>query len=288
MKTSAPKQLCLPLPPMPQKLYRFQPACIPGDDRLSGLRNGEIWFSDPASFNDPFDLNPSIKNLLETRWCGAPEFNEAMRKALSCLLATSDMYESALFLDSALANELQAWAGDDFEYEDDWDTRLISAIKARIAQFGVVCLTSQWDSRLMWAHYANSGQGFCIEYEVDWGKQQPDFRYVPVQYVSEPPQLCITEAMFTPHQFLYRVLATKHADWAYEQEIRLVCLKSNGQSVKVDPHFVRITGLIAGYAMSDPMRSRLKHTAEQLGAQAMTMTTLHAGRLSKHPLFSAA
>lgn len=181
-----------------------------------------------------------------------------------------------------MANELQAWAGDDFEYEDDWDTRLISAIKARIAQFGVVCLTSQWDSRLMWAHYADEGKGFCIEYEVDWGKQQPDFRYVPVQYISEAPQLCITEAMFTPHQFLYRVLATKHADWAYEQEIRLVCLTGKGQNVKIDPKFVRITELIAGYAMPEPMQLHLKQTAERLGAKATTMTTRHPGHLSKY------
>lgn len=286
MKMSEPKQLCLPLPPMPQKLYRFQPACIPGDDRLSGLRNGEIWFSDPASFNDPFDLNPSIKNLLETRWCGAPEFTKAMRKALSDLLETSGMYKGALFMNAALADEFHAWASEEFEYDSDWDTRLISAIKARIAQFGVVCLTPQWDSRLMWAHYANNGQGFCIEYEVDWGKQQRDFRYVPVQYMSEAPELCITEAMFTPHQFLYRVLATKHADWAYEQETRLVCLTSKGQNVKVDPNFVRITGLIAGYAMSTPMQLHLKQTAVRLGAQAMTMTTRHPGRFLTKPLLS--
>lgn len=266
------------------KLYRFQSTAQIDIARLNSMKNGKIWFSDPAKFNDPFDLNPNIKNLLEDRWCSAPEFNTAMRKALFCLLQNPAMYKGALFLDSALADEFQAWTSEDFVHEHDWDTRLISAIKTRIAQFGVVCMTPQWDNRLMWAHYANSGQGFCIEYEVDWGKQQPDFRYVPVQYTSEPPELCITEAMFTPHQFLYRVLATKHADWAYEQEIRLVCLTSKGQNVEVDPNFVRITKLIAGYAMPEPMRWHLKQTAERLGVEAMEMVTRQHRRFFMQPL----
>lgn len=261
------------------KLYRFQSATLIDSACLKNIKNGEIWFSDPAKFNDPFDLNPNINNLLQERWSSVPEFITAMRKALSCLLENPDMYQGALFMNSALADETRAWTSEDFAQELDWDTRLISAIKARIAQFGVVCMTPQWDNRLMWAHYANSGQGFCIEYEVDWGKQQPDFRYVPVQYTSNPPQLCITEAMFTPHQFLYRVLSTKHADWAYEQEIRLVCLTSKGQSVEVDPNFVRITKLIAGYAMPEDMRLQLKQTAERLGVEAWKLTIRPSGRL---------
>lgn len=270
----------------PRKLYRFQPVCLPGDDRLSKLQSGEVWFSDPANFNDPFDLNPNIKNLLKDRWCDKPEFNTAMRKALSCLLANPAMYQGALFLDSTLVSEFQAWVGEDFEYEPAWDTRLRNAIQSRISQYGVVCLTPHWNSRLMWAHYANSGQGFCIEYEVDWGKQTPDFRYVPIQYTSEPSELCITEAMFTPHQFLYRVLATKHADWAYEQEVRLVCLTDKGKNVKVDPEFLRITKLIAGDAMPKPMQLHLKTTAELLGVEAMKLSTRHHGRLSMASLDS--
>jgi hypothetical protein len=262
---------------MTEKLYRFQPVCIPGDDRLSGLKNGEIWFSDPAKFNDPFDLRPNIKNLLPDRWCNEPEFNAAMRKALGYMMKNPAMYQGALFLDPALVAEFQAWAGDDFEDESGWDIRLRTAVQARISHFGVVCLTPQWDNRLMWAHYANSGHGFCIEYEVDLCQQQPDFRYVPVLYSSQTPELCITEAMFTPHQFLYRVLATKHADWAYEQEVRLVCLTDKGKHVKVEPKFVRMTGLVAGYAMPEPLQSHLKQTAERLNVNAMRMTTRHQG-----------
>jgi len=267
-----------------RKLYRYQPTTIPGDDRLNQLQKDEIWFSDPAKFNDPFDLKPRIRNLVPDRWCEAPGFDAAMRRALTALLADPVMYQGALFIDPALADEFQAWAADDAGYEQLWDERLRNAIEKRIAQFGVVCLTPQWDSRLMWAHYASNGQGFCIEYEVDGFKNDQDVRYVPVQYASEIPELCLSEAMFTPHQFLQRVMATKHADWAYEQEVRLVCLSGKAQKVKLNENFVRMTGLIAGHAMSKPLRAHLKETAARLEVKASGVTTRFHGSFHMEPL----
>lgn len=218
------------------------------------------------------------------RWCDAPEFNAAMRRALAALLADPAMYQGALFIDPALVNEFRAWTADDTGHEQAWEARLKNAIEKRISQFGVVCLTPQWDNRLMWAHYADQGQGFCIEYEIDWGCQSEDVRYVPVQYTSEIPELCLSEAMFTPHQFLYRVLATKHSDWAYEQEVRLVCLTGKAQNVKQDPNFVRMTGLIAGHAMSEPLREHLKETAVRLGVEAWKANTRFRGRFHMEPM----
>ncbi len=261
-----------------RQLYRFQPIPKACNDRLSSLKDGEVWFSDPAKFNDLLDMKPNIRNLVLDRWCDEPQFTTARRCALACLLANPAMYQGALLIDPALLRVFQDWVADRCDEEWNWDQRLSAAIETRIAQFGVVCLTPQWDSRLMWAHYANDGQGFCIEYEVDWGKQQPNFRYVPVVYASETPSFCISEAMFTPHQFLQRVMASKHSDWAYEQEVRLVCLNAKGQYVKVDPEFVRITALIAGYAMPCGMQSKLQQVANHLRVESKRMVPRSNGQ----------
>lgn len=258
---------------MSLKLYRFQPVFVPGDDRLSSLKKNEVWFSDPARFNDPFDLRPNTKDLVPARWSDSEEFTSARRKALALLLADANAYQGALFLDSDLTTEFQAWADDGAGDEWDWEGRLNAAINARISQFGVVCLTPRLDNLLMWAHYANNGQGFCIEYEVDWGHQSTDIRYVPVQYSSAVPELCFSEAMFTPHQFLQRVMASKHSDWAYEQEVRLVCLNAKGKSIELDPSFVCMTRLIAGYAMPEPLQAHLKQSATRLEVEARRMQT---------------
>lgn len=88
---------------MPRKLYRYQPITVPGDDRLSQLKKDEVRFSDPARFNDPFDLKPRIRNLVLDRWCDAPGFDAAMRRALATLLADPAMYQGALLIDPPLA-----------------------------------------------------------------------------------------------------------------------------------------------------------------------------------------
>ncbi len=262
---------------MKQKLYRFQPICVPGSDRLSSLKMNEVWFSDPTSFNDPFDLRPNIRDLVPDRWSDNEDFMLARRKALASLLADGNAYQGALFIDPALMDEFQAWISDETNDELDWDCRLRAAIGTRIAQFGVVCLTPRLDNLLMWAHYANNGQGFGIEYEVDWGHQSQDIRYVPVQYSSNVPELCFSEAMFTPHQFLQRVIASKHSDWAYEQEIRLVCLNGKGKSIELPTNFARMTSLIAGYAMPLPLQEHLIQTATKLGVEARRMKTSEWG-----------
>ena len=264
-----------------RKLYRFQPISGPDNDRLNQLKKDEVWFSDPAKFNDPFDLRPAVKNLVPDRWCEKSTFAGSMRRALGNLLENALMYQGAHLVDQALMSEFQAWAGDHAEDELDWDTRLLRAIESRIAQFGVVCLTPQWDNRLMWAHYANEGKGYCVEYEVDWFKQTGDVRYVPVHYMSETPELCVSEAMFAPHQFLQRVMASKHVDWAYEHEIRLVSLSRKGQSVALDENYVRMTGLVAGYAMHEPLRAHLKRVAELLEVDAMEIKVRQRGNFHK-------
>lgn len=264
------------------KLYRFQPVCVPGDDRLSSLKKNEVWFSDPAKFNDPFDLRPNIRDLVPGRWCESEGFTLARRRALASLLSDANAYQGALFIDPALMSEFQAWVNDEANDELDWNLRLRAAVEARIAQFGVVCLTPRLDNLLMWAHYANNGQGFCIEYEVDWDEQyqSPSIRYVPVQYSSAVPELCLSESMFTPHQFLPRVIASKHSDWAYEQEVRLVCLNGKAKSIEPDPRFVRMTGLIAGYAMPAPLLEHLKGAANRLDVGASCMKTSPWGCIS--------
>lgn len=269
---------------MKQKFYRFHSICVPGDDRLSSLKKHEVWFSDPARFNDPFDLRPNIRDLVIDRWCHKPGFTSARRKALASLLADEDAYRGARFIDADLMHCFQAWVSDEEEHESNWDLRLPAAIAARIAQFGVACLTPQWDNRLMWAHYADDGRGFCIEYEVDWTCPMDEVLYVPVQYVSQVPELCLSEAMFTPHQFLHLVLASKHSDWAYEREVRLVWLHGKGKSLAMKEQFVKMTKLIAGYSMPEPLQGHLKQTAQRLGVEPMKLTLSPRGELRDDPI----
>lgn len=253
---------------MPIKLYRFQPEPIECNAaRLDNLKPNKIYVSDPKSFNDPFDLNIKVNDLTD-RWNSGEAFQEAIKKAFEVLVADKNTLEKTKLFNTNLIAALRDWM--DGYMEDKLDG-VASAIQLRLSELGIACLTQDYKNRLLWAHYSNMGKGFCIEYEVMPINNMPNLRYVPVQYVSVLPELCVTEALFSPHQFLYKYAATKHLDWAYEREVRLVSLSGKGQEIDIHPGFLRINGLIAGYQMSDSVRKHLIETAKRLNINAFQL-----------------
>lgn len=262
------------------KLYRFQPTIVPGDDRVAKLEHGEIYFSDPSTFNDPMDLNIVIKDLIY-RWLPHPEHKNNIKRALAVIIEHTETYAKHWLFDEETIDIFRQWSKNSLPPFDMSEGHIVSALEKSLARFGVCCLTPKFDSRLMWAHYANSGKGFCIEYEVDWTKVPYGFMQLSVQYVSQLSELCITEAMFTPDQFLDRALATKHIDWSYEQEIRIISCNGKGKMIPVSPDFMKITGLIAGLEMPHPLQCQLKLKAKLLGVSAYAMNKKFGYELRK-------
>ncbi|WP_163314509.1 DUF2971 domain-containing protein [Crenobacter caeni] len=263
-------------------VYRFQPdECI----RLSELEQGRLWLSDPARFNDLWDLNLSIKDrtgwgpyadagpdrlksVFYALWDGNPSFSKAGR------------VQAGRFYSDDLLGVLENWVAPEYVerkpgYEEN---QLIQAFQDRMKQFGVACFTSDWQNRLMWAHYADSHQGFCIEYAVDKKKIAVDddspFQPYQVQYMSEVPELCLSELLFTPHQAVGRYLATKHVDWAYEKEWRLVSFEYQGECAPM-PKGMQISALIAGRKMPVALQAHLRQTASRLKVPALKIVDEH-------------
>jgi hypothetical protein len=83
---------------------------------------------------------------------------------------------------------------------------------------GVICMGKHWKSPLMWAHYAKNHTGVCLGFDV------PDDK--PKQMIYEPERLKLLIDMAKPIRgvtvdMLERVITTKYAQWAYEEEWRL-------------------------------------------------------------------
>lgn len=81
-------------------------------------------------------------------------------------------------------------------------------------------------NELLWAHYANSHRGFCIEYDLDvlMNGQSTNFdirNQINVTYENERPEVFETDNVFDVQR---KVFGTKSLAWAYENEVRLVFL----------------------------------------------------------------
>ena len=72
---------------------------------------------------------------------------------------------------------------------------------------------------LMWAHYANNHQGFCVEYEYS-----PSFnsQIHSVNYTNNWRNPSARELALCPDETMVRILTTKDTCWHYENEFRHV------------------------------------------------------------------
>ncbi|MDN2658634.1 DUF2971 domain-containing protein [Neptunomonas sp. CHC150] len=91
---------------------------------------------------------------------------------------------------------------------------------------GIYSLSKNGTDELMWAHYANGHEGFCIEYELDtlvyFGRN--DYHTFDVNYSNNPPSLHINDMLKIKDKvsFIQKLIGIKSKRWAHEKEIRVV------------------------------------------------------------------
>jgi hypothetical protein len=218
--------------------YRFMGA----DKCLQRISREGIYMSDPASFNDPFDMQINVENQLDR----SPFDNEeVLRKAFQTVFMENSSIDLFWFYDSDFISTLRRWASGSAHHIE-----VIDAFKKRVSAFGVTCFAPDWNVPLMWSHYAESHTGVCVEWTIApmafaSAKANLHLAQYPVCYTTQLPTICLSELLFSPHQVLPNFLATKHSDWAYEKEWRLVNFEGKAKNISMPTH-MQISALILG------------------------------------------
>ena len=96
--------------------------------------------------------------------------------------------------------------------------------------FYCVCSSNEEDfvckNLYMWAHYANSHRGFCIEYNdgllKGLMKDGRENSYVAMKYSDERPDSPSYCGKCDNDKYMLDLLRTKSSDWEKENEIRLI------------------------------------------------------------------
>jgi hypothetical protein len=97
------------------------------------------------------------------------------------------------------------------------------AVKAMQAHFenkwGLICFSDNWQSPVMWAHYAQKHHGLCLGFDV------PDERkiYRKVDYNPKRLQFVLDHTKRLSgfdEEFIEAMCYTKAAEWSYEHEYR--------------------------------------------------------------------
>ncbi|MFA7369250.1 MAG: DUF2971 domain-containing protein [Kiritimatiellales bacterium] len=178
--------------------------------RVLALLDGKLILSDPLSFNDPFD---------------------------SKLNMCHDDTEQAV------AKEMEEKRGSNLSYiqnENSCRAELESRRENVFKDYRMFCFSENWDSLLMWAHYARSHKGLCLKIRVDPDAlSRPKDILSPVRYTTHYPEISGEDIAVKNDDALKTLLLTKSVDWLYEKEWRYItsyfaCSRDSGCSSRYD------------------------------------------------------
>lgn len=96
-----------------------------------------------------------------------------------------------------------------------WATRFRKTVSQ---DTGIISFSKSWHQPLMWAHYADSHKGLALGFEV------PDRLLFKINYVENriKPENDVDVSEASMKDLIYQLLRTKHKEWSYEDEYRLV------------------------------------------------------------------
>ena len=176
---------------LPNSLFKYFKA---SDRNIDAIKDNSVWLSCPTNFNDPYDCHFYI----DLKNSNKPIFFELSNDELKLT-----------------EEELIKKKHNDF----------VQMYKKTLK---VSCLTEIEDSFLMWAHYADSHKGFCIEYSCD-GLIKNKYSYnslLPVKYstdVVDFTNYCWNiNKKNESSSYFWRMAITKPVDFEYEKEWRLI------------------------------------------------------------------
>lgn len=207
----------------PPRLYRYTTL-----ERLQGiLRDAQLYFPPPSSFNDPFDCK-----LFPTFEASAHDYQKHMEHVIKEKNPGMSRAERR-----RLIKEFRPVIGKKL-FEEAYRRTL-----ERITKFGVLCLSEKWDDILMWSHNADKHTGACLIFDT-----VNDFfaSTMPVKYRVDYPRVNFLEltrgawsrgALSENEQraFVELIYLTKANHWSYEREWRIISFSRKQPSFGFHP-----------------------------------------------------
>jgi hypothetical protein len=246
----------------PSTIYKFRD--WNADFGRDPLKKFELYFSSPASFNDPFDSkikhnysllndeerNSYIQNLLSK---GKQNFDN-----LSIQLS----HQNRVQLIEMMMNDkekFQVWAE---ELEIDVINKTI----------GIISFSLQWKNILMWSHYAKNHSGYCIGLNEAKLRKISKIEYGGLVHYPLDNKFPSVHPMMDENDSFYLKFFTKSKDWNYEEEYRIVNfippdkdIDSSNRLLKYNADF--IDEVILGIKMNESDRKEIIDLCKNLNVK---------------------
>lgn len=191
---------------IPQYFYKYRSL----SHTLDIIRTGTLKFSTVGEFKDPFDgvgdwvtdSNDDYQKMIIDGFASRlPQDMPSLYKEIFLLKLRKD---PELYLKKCA----------------------VEAMKLLHENAGIFCMTPICDDIIMWAYYADSHRGTCLKLDIS---EDTDLfcGLQAVVYQKNMPRRNILGSEQSSQAF-WEAITTKHSDWFYEQEARVIHHRQNG------------------------------------------------------------
>jgi len=196
----------------PTKLYKYRNWTDVNHKNI--LLENQLYLASPKDFNDPFDCRIAANfKLLDTKEKIQRYIDEATIRHFDTLMKQNrDLIYERKRLEDRFMNNIE-------EVQRDYEAEYFNK---RDLYFGIVSMSSRWNSILMWSHYSDSHKGICVGFWEEKLRKSGFFgagaqvRYHPQ---NEFPQIDPFEK--DKFENILTETQSKAFDWSYEKEFRL-------------------------------------------------------------------
>jgi DUF2971 family protein len=190
----------------PKHLYKFEKLNV---QTLRNLKNAQIYFNTPASFNDPFDCSALNTSAILTDNNVVEIFKRYLR-------------DNNIRVDFEINSIKDVPQKNIDQIHEAFEKMFIEKQDELLNKRGCTCFSEVNNNILLWSHYADGHKGICLEFDASF----PLFSKIrKVNYSLDFP-------VINPIKFLYgsndekieegkKPLFTKYECWSYEKEWRL-------------------------------------------------------------------
>ncbi|KGA32321.1 hypothetical protein KU74_18730 [Pectobacterium brasiliense] len=241
------------------------------DNDFSSIEEGYIWFSDLLNFNDPFEVN--IKD-------GDIDFKVLDESQMVSFLMNNPFVQLCDGRDKVIIpfqlsrDVVERIVDKNFEALQEPLNEIVMNYVRRQQENKFQCFSHDAvnkdivKSRLMWSHYARGLRGFAVEFEFD--PLLDSMFNLNRGYFNGYSLINYTELGFNDYilnvtnnakpLFVDRMMFTKHIDWEYEQEVRIMVGRNRGY---YDSSC--ISRVIVGQKMIDSNKEKMSEILDKKG-----------------------
>lgn len=194
-------------------------------DRTDVIKNLTIRFSQVSALNDPFELCPHLSGLASKEDLRR-QIEEELGRIIYLEYEKLNPQVKSLISLSDFSEKISANFPNILPLIEQPATLFTSSVKSALSSFGekvgMLCLSENPDSLLMWAHYADSHRGYVIQFDAE-------NKFFDQRITSEDLLRSLKKVVYKdvrPSTYVYDMsdidyLLTKGLEWEYEAEWRM-------------------------------------------------------------------